>query len=262
MSTVRVVPAAPCGSDLANSPEPRGNDEGLEDLAAHRRRAGPPRPPGPGSAAVVIDVLRATTTLAAALAHGAAAVRTAATIAEARALGAEIPGALLCGERHGRVIPGFDLGNSPFEYTRARVAGKTLVFASSNGSQALRLAEGAGRTWIGAFVNASALVTRLASEREVVLVASGKLGDPAIEDVACAGWIVRELCARGFTAEGPEAGFALALAPRDAGAVRDMVEHCSHAAMLEAIGPTFVRDVEYCATLDAIAGAWTIGGTG
>ena len=260
MKTVSVVPAAPCGPDLADSPEPRGFDPGLEELAAQVRRGGVQRPPGPAAAAVVIDVLRATTTLAAALAHGAAAVRTAATIAEARRLGAELPDALLCGERHGRVIPGFHLGNSPFEYTRPRVAGKTLVFASSNGSQALWLAQRAARIWVGAFVNVSALVARLAAENEVVLVAAGKLGEPAIEDVACAGWIARELRARGFTAAGPEVDLAIALAPREAGGVRELVEHCSHAAMLEAIGPAFVRDVEYCATLDAIGEAWTIAG--
>ena len=259
MSVVRVVLAAPCGPDLAGVDEPRGDDPGMEPLLAHVRAAGAPAPVAAASTAVVIDVLRATTTLTVALAAGAASVHTAATVAEARAMGESLPGALLCGERHGRVIPGFDLGNSPFEYTRTRVAGKALVFASTNGSQALRLAAAARRLFVGAFVNASAVAARVAAESDVTLVASGKLGEPAIEDVACAGWIARALLDRGFTAGGPEVAAAVALAPRDAGGVRALVEGSSHAGMLEAIGPSFVRDVEYCGSLDAIDGAFSVG---
>ena len=100
----------------------------------------------PGTVALIVDVLRATTTLTVALRHGAAGVIPAATPEEGVALGRQHPGALLCGEREGRILPGYDLGNSPFEYTAERVAGRTLVFASTNGSQALLLARGARGT--------------------------------------------------------------------------------------------------------------------
>ena len=258
MPSVRVVLAAPRGRDVdATAAEAANLDPGMESLRALVASATPPAATS-AEAAVVIDVLRATTTLTVARARGAGAVLPAGTIEEARVLARAHPGTLLCGERDGRIIPGFDLGNSPFEYTRERIAGKPLVFASTNGSQALRLCAAARRIWVGAFVNAAAVVDRVAGEPGVVLVASGKLGEPAIEDVACAGWIARGLLARGFAAAGPEVALAVTLAPADAGAARTLVEHCSHARMLEAIGPAFVRDVELCATLDAIDQAWTI----
>ena len=109
-------------------------------------------------------------------------------------------------------------------------------------------------------MNAGAVIERLVEESRVVLIASGKLGEPAVEDLACAGWFARALLARGFAPGNPAAAAVAETAPHDAGGVREVVEHCSHAAMLEAIGPAFVRDVEYCATLDAIGGAWTIAG--
>src|SRR5262249_12134382 len=99
-------------------------------------------PPAPGSlpaetCAVAIDVLRATTTLAVARMNGAAGVVRSASPAEALAFRARTAGTLACGERDGRIVEGFDLGNSPEEFTRERVNGKTLAFASTNGSRAL-----------------------------------------------------------------------------------------------------------------------------
>ena len=208
--------------------------------------------PGPSDAtAVIIDVLRATSTLTRALANGAARVIEAATVDEAIVLGQRHPGSLLCGEREGRIIPGFDLGNSPFEYTNERVAGKTLVFASTNGSQALRLA--AGRTRIlAAFVNLSAVVERLRGAPEIVIVCSGKLGEPSIEDTACAGLLVRRLRDHGGEPVGAEA----ALAERDAlpneAAIREVVEGSEHGRYLWSLGAEFASDVAWCASLDVI----------
>lgn len=259
MKTLEVVLAVPRGADvIVGGAERPGFDPGMRPIERHVARRGPPRAPGPGALAVVIDVLRATTTLTVALGHGARAVRVAATVEEARALTGETPDALLCGERGGRPIAGFDLGNSPFEYGAERVAGRTLVFASTNGSQALRFAATARRTLLAAFVNAGAVIARAADESEVWLVASGKIGEPAIEDVACAGWIARALFARGFAAGGPEVQLALDVAPRDAAGVRALVEGCSHARLLAALGPSFEKDVAFCATLDALAEAFEI----
>src|SRR3989442_2975440 len=93
--------------------------------------------------------------------NGAARVLEAATPEEGFALQARHPGALLCGEREGLRIPGYDLGNSPFEYVPERVAGKTLVFASTNGSQALRLAARQRQRVLACLANLSAAVQRL-----------------------------------------------------------------------------------------------------
>src|SRR5262249_25152618 len=123
-------------------------------------------PPAPGAlpagaCAVAIDVLRATTTLAVARRNGAARIVPFATPEEALAFRAATPRALACGEREGRIVEGFDLGNSPAEFTRERVDGKTLAFASTNGSRALLAAARCRRRLLGSFAALSATVAAL-----------------------------------------------------------------------------------------------------
>jgi len=249
MKELHVVPAAPAAADVATR---RDAGDFLHPPGFASARPAPGSPPA-GAVAVVIDVLRATSTLSRAFEQGAARVIAAATVAEAFELKRRHPEALLCGEREGRPVPGFDLGNSPLEYGRDRVSGRTLVFASTNGSQALRLAAPASRTLLGAFVNASAVIERVAAEREVWLVASGKLGRTSLEDLACAGWLARALAGRGFRAASPEARLVETLAPADAGGVRRLVQGASQGRYLRFLGPSFAADVEFCATLDSIA---------
>lgn len=211
-----------------------------------------------GTEAVAIDVLRATSTLTVALEGGAGPVFPVATPAEALALRERTPGALACGERGGRMVEGFDLGNSPFEYTPARVGGRPLVFASTNGSLAMLAAARARRRWLGAFVNAGALVESLAGADHVTLVCAGKLGCPALEDAACAGWLCAAFEARGAQLDGAAARFARALAPTDAAGIAALVWSCPHARELVALGPAYVRDLEFCGTLDAVGKAFRL----
>ena len=219
----------------------------------------PGREPVPAdSVAVVIDVIRATTTLTAAFARGAARVIPAASLDLAREVAAATPGALLCGERHGRVVPGFDLGNSPAEYTAERVHGRTLVFASTNGAPALVHAAPARERWLVAFVNASAVVARLGRASKVTLVCSGQVGRFAVEDTACAGWIARALRDRGARLEGPAAAFAVSLAPVTAAQVHALVQGSIGGRDLRRLGGEFARDVEFCAALDSMPQAFTL----
>lgn len=207
--------------------------------------------------AVVVDVLRASSVLTVARAHGAGAIVAAGTPEEAVALRGRLPGALLCGERDGRKLPGFDLGNSPFEYDAATVAGRTLVFASTNGSRALRAAARARRVVLGAFVNASAVLEAVAADDEITVVCAGKLGGFALEDAACAGWLAARLAARGARVAGA-AAFARALSPRDAAEVRALVQGCEHGRYLRSLGPDYARDVEFCAGLDTVGEAFGV----
>ncbi len=154
-------------------------------------------PPGgcAGEIAVVIDVLRASTTMIAALAHGATELVPVAAIDEARRLAADAgPAALLGGERGGVRISGFDLGNSPLEYSAARVAGRTIVITTTNGTAALAAARGAREILIGAIVNRSAVaavIRGLAGAGEHVhLVCAGTEGCVSAEDVLAAGAIL------------------------------------------------------------------------
>jgi 2-phosphosulfolactate phosphatase len=211
-----------------------------------------PEPVPTGCTAVIIDVLRATTTLTYARLYGARDVIPVATAAEAFALRARHPGALLCGEREGRRIEGFDLGNSPAEYGFAVVAGRTLVFASTNGSLALLRARRARRRVLAAFVNATAVVRSLAGASEVVLLCSGKLGRFCLEDAALAGWLCRAFAAGGARLEGGGARFALGVAPRDAAEVHATVQSAAQGRYLRSLGPELAADVERCAALDAV----------
>ncbi|MBI5711753.1 MAG: 2-phosphosulfolactate phosphatase [Candidatus Eisenbacteria bacterium] len=208
--------------------------------------------------AVVVDVLRASTTLTVARRNGAREVLEAATPEEAFAHARGHPGALLCGERDGRKIPGFDLGNSPLEYGPETVGGRTLVFASTNGSQALRRAACARRRLLGAFVNADAVARAVADEPEVVIVCSGKLGRFCIEDAAFAGWLAARLAAAGARVEGAAARLARTLAPRDAAAVRALLQGAAQGRHLRSLGPEYAADLEFCAGLDRIGEAYDV----
>lgn len=214
-------------------------------------------PPAPGSlpaeaCAAVIDVLRATTTLAVARRHGASAIVPFADTAEALRWRAAHPGALACGEREGRIVPGFDLGNSPSEYTRERVEGRTLAFASTNGSRALLAASRCRRRLLASFATLSATLAELEREPEVVLVCAGKLGGFALEDAACAGTLAAALARRGATLSGATARLAARCAVEGAGATRALVSGCDHGRWLSGLGPAYTADVAFCATLDAL----------
>lgn len=177
-----------------------------------------------GGIAVVIDVLRASTTIATALAHGAAAVRPVAGIEEARELAAVLgAGTLLGGERGGVRIPGFDLGNSPLEYTPDRVAGKTIVITTTNGTAALHACREAREILVGALVNRTAVadeVRRLAGDSVPVhLVCAGTDGEITAEDVLAAGAILDAAAAGSVEALDESAREAVAFFRRVAAAV-------------------------------------------
>ena len=150
-------------------------------------------PPGrlEGATVVVIDLLRASTTIASALAVGAECVVPCLDVEEARRVAASIgASAVLGGEREGLRIDGFDLGNSPAEYTRESVGGRTIVFTTTNGTQALAACAGAERVLVGALVNLSAVCRVLADCPRVELVCAGTRGEMTREDGLAAGAFV------------------------------------------------------------------------
>jgi 2-phosphosulfolactate phosphatase len=211
--------------------------------------------------AVVVDVLRATSTLTAALANGARAVEPFGDPAQAIARRDAGAGAVLaCGERGGRRVPGFDLANSPSEFTRERVAGKTLAFASTNGSIALLETAGCARRILGAFINATAVVeaVRSAPRRPLWIACAGKERRFALEDAAFAGWLIAALAPHGARPEGAGARLALSLAPRDRDDARALVEGSAHGRYLRSISPLHAADVSWCAGLDRLGVAFAV----
>ncbi|HYK82446.1 MAG TPA: 2-phosphosulfolactate phosphatase [Gemmatimonadales bacterium] len=150
-----------------------------------------------GRGVVVIDVLRATTTVITALANGAKAVIPAATSEEAVRLASNLEkdGVLLAGERKSLKIEGFALGNSPREMTPTAVGGKTIVLATTNGTPALVAAQGGDPVLVGAPANFKALAERaravLAQRGDLVIVCAGREKQFAIEDAYTAGRLVK-----------------------------------------------------------------------
>ena len=146
-----------------------------------------------GKPVIVLDILRATTTIVAAIASGARAVIPTASSDEALSLAQNIErkDRLLAGERRCVRIPGFDLGNSPLEMTSEVVAGKTLIVATTNGTPALVAADAGRPVMVGAVTNFTATVkaARRAAEEadEVVIICSGKEKFFALEDAYVAG---------------------------------------------------------------------------
>lgn len=155
-----------------------------------------PSNPSNGVIAVVIDTLRFTTTACQALAVGAASivVESELEIARRHQSGGQSK-TLLCGERHCVAIPGFDLGNSPYEYSADNVSGARLVFTTTNGTRAVKMASHASEVWLAAFVNRAATCEALRSREveQLWLVCSGTDGEVALEDVLAAGAIVEGL---------------------------------------------------------------------
>ncbi len=144
--------------------------------------------------AVVIDVIRATTSIISACQHGARAVRPVGSPEEALMLAAQLPGAVLAGERGGTRIPGFAMGNSPREFTAPAVHGRDVILTTSNGTRTLRLVEAGRRVAIGAFINRAAVARWLvAQDRDALIVCSGYEGIFSLEDAVCAGSIAAQV---------------------------------------------------------------------
>jgi 2-phosphosulfolactate phosphatase len=144
---------------------------------------------------VVIDVVRATTTLVEALANGARAIYATASTEEAvklaQSLGRE--DTLLCGERKGAKVPGFHLGNSPREFTRAAVENKRLVMSTTNGTRALTKGQHCERLLTGAFTNLGAVARAVESASRLVVLCAGREGRFSMDDALCAGYLVRKV---------------------------------------------------------------------
>lgn len=149
---------------------------------------------------VVIDVFRAATTMVTAIAGGCRAIVPALTPEEARerARAFNRGEVLLGGERAGDPIDGFDLGNSPLEYTAQRVAGKIVVLTTTNGTKALLRAGGAAATAVAGLVNVKAAAQWAQDQaRDLTLACAGEAGEASLEDTVCAGLIIDSLAGAG-----------------------------------------------------------------
>lgn len=210
-----------------------------------------------GRAVVVVDVLRASSTVVTALSNGARAVIPAADQGEAGRLAASLDAdvSLLGGERGGRPLAGFGAGNSPLEYTREAVAGRTVVLTTSNGTRAMSRARAADAAAVGCFLNASAAAGFLKQAVEVgrpaTVLCAGSGGRVSLEDTLCAGRLVESVVGEAEVAHLGDAlqmAFALWRGSRDR--LARALFGAEHTQRLIALG--YSDDVAFCARTDAL----------
>jgi 2-phosphosulfolactate phosphatase len=212
---------------------------------------------------VVVDVIRATTTLAVAFDRGCRRVLLAPDVETALERASHDPGRfLLGGERDGVAPPGFDLGNSPAEYARADLAGRELLFVTTNGTRALRACAGGHAIFAGSYRNAMAITNatvRAAQSAEVtdmVIVCAGRENQPAYDDTLCAGYLVRAIATcleqMGYDIE-MESGARIATELSDAAMasatpLREQLAGSGAGRAVTRIG--LEGDLDWCAALD------------
>jgi 2-phosphosulfolactate phosphatase len=147
---------------------------------------------------IVIDVIRATTSMAVMLDQGATRILVASTIEEAKEAARKIPGRLLCGERNVQPVPGFDYGNSPVQFSQIDLAGRELIMTTTNGTRAFYACPSDATRLAGSFFNAEAVALKaleMAKDKggNIRLVCSGELEYFALDDAVCAGYLALEL---------------------------------------------------------------------
>lgn len=208
-----------------------------------------------GNGVVVMDILRAGTTICQALRSGCKEIIPVASIEQAIDLAGNLikDKTLLCGERNGIIIPGFNLGNSPFEYTSERVAGKSLIFTTTNGTVALDKAKRAREVVIGGFVNFLSILEFMKRwESDISLLCAGDKGRLSLEDSVCAGMFVWHL-KRYFGKDVHLTDSARAveiLYGKFKNKLGELVSTTAHGLYLRSI--KFEEDVKLCAQIDAL----------
>ncbi len=209
-----------------------------------------------GRVVAVIDVLRASTSIATALDNGAKAVIPLESSEEVvnRSKALERTDVRLAGERRMLAIPGFDLGNSPREFTRAAVEGKTILMTTTNGTPAITNTQGARDVVIASYVNYTAVLTMLRTAlrggTDITLVAAGRERQFALEDAGCAGRFVTNVSKRLTGVKLNDAAQACALIDKRYGEqVLKLFEASEHGRALRDAG--FGDDLAACAAIDA-----------
>ena len=208
-----------------------------------------------GRVVVVIDVLRASTSIAAALANGARAVIPLDSTDEVvmRAKAFERSEVKLAGERQMRPIPGFDLGNSPLEFTRETVEGKTVLLSTTNGTAAITALQGPRDVVIGSYVNFSAVLAMLRTAMrgtDIAILCAGREKQFSLEDAACAGRFVHHAMRRRADVALNDAAFAAMLIDRRySDNLMRLFSASAHGRALSEAG--YGDDLTACAAIDS-----------
>ena len=199
---------------------------------------------------VIIDVFRATTTIATALYNGAARVIPVAEVEECKRLGNEILGSITAGEREGKVIEGLQYGNSPTEYPREFIEDKTLVLTTTNGTKLLHMAfaKGCAQVVTGSFANLSAVCDYLIAQgKNVILGCSGWKDRFNLEDTLLAGAVIDRVKEH-FIIHDDSSLMASEMFTLHRNDLYSFIQHTTHWHRLAAYG--LQKDLEYCVSTD------------
>jgi 2-phosphosulfolactate phosphatase len=207
-----------------------------------------------GRSVVVFDVLRATTTMTAALAAGVREIRVFGDLESARRAADAFHGPrLLCGESNCLPPPGFDLGNSPGAFDRDAHAGRVAFMSTTNGTRAILAARGAHAIFTGALVNAAAVARAVAAEsRPVTLLCAGTGGEIALEDLTGAGAVLEHLtAAAGYRPAGDAAHIARQVFACASADLQSALAESAGGMNVARVG--LAADIEFAARLDVFS---------
>jgi 2-phosphosulfolactate phosphatase len=204
---------------------------------------------------IVIDVLRASSSIATALMNGAREIIPVNTIESAVKISGNLFGDVVLrgGERNGKIIEGFNLGNSPAEYTAEAVKGKSIIFCTTNGSSAIVKARYAKNLVVGGFINMSAVLEFMKELGEdFYILCAGKHSLFCIEDSVCAGMIITQIMNdETINAELNDPAVAAAALYKSMGKnLQRMVRATDHGKFLTEIG--FKNDIKLCTDIDSV----------
>ena len=195
----------------------------------------------------MVDILRATSVMVTAMAHGVKSIRPGAQLEEARAyLGKE--NHICAAERGGDMVEGFAFGNSPLSYMNGEVEGKNMVMTTTNGTLAITKSKSADEVLVGAFLNITALADYISKQsKDVIIHCAGWKGKTNMEDTLFAGALVKKLLqTHHLGCDTPSMALTFYQAVKDK--LYETVKDSSHAKRLN--GLSIVKDIEFCMKMD------------
>ena len=199
-----------------------------------------------GKIAVIVDILRASTSMTTGLAHGVAEIKPVAQLEECSALKKE--GYFTAGERNGQKVEGFDIGNSPFSYMEEKFKGGKIATTTTNGTLAITKSTNADQVIVGSFLNLTSIANYLKEQgKDVVIHCAGWKGNYSLEDTLFAGALY-EVLQDSFNSESDATHSALTLYKAAKKRLYETILESSHAKRLEK--HNINKDLEFCAKID------------
>jgi len=200
---------------------------------------------------VVIDVLRASTTICTAIKNGAASVVPFLEIDEAKKFSTDDSSILTGGERGGIQIEGFDFGNSPFEYSKERVSGRTIAFTTTNGTKAMNQCRKSSNVFIGSFCNFSEIARSISKCQQTDLICAGTNGEITLEDCLFAGMVADNVSKESTANFNDQAEICRKLWMASKSDLEEALKESTGGQNLTRLGKE--EDVEFAARIDSIS---------